>query len=351
MNLLPLTLVIISTITLSSSQETPLSKNGCQEKCGDISIPYPFGIGLNCSFNSSYAVECTNQSKPILTSTGLEATEFSLNDNTVRVMQKTTPLNCSSTRGQFQLGQSLLHSPFSYGASINRLIVVGCATEVSLVGPAPSSGGCRPSCGDSTNHCYGINCCSIIVPEMSQRVEAAYAVTQVGVGDSVVCGYAFLADYRWLTSDYEDYVNFSAPVAEMELATRTVPATLEWRLDVDEGIDSMSGVVCENRSVDAHTFDDNEYRFNMSRCRCRHGFQGNPYLSCVDIDECRSSNLSNICGIGSDCFNTQGSFFCKNRSTVSRTKSVIIGIGSAGGVLIMLGGCWLFSKLIRINVE
>ncbi|XP_042059903.1 wall-associated receptor kinase-like 9 [Salvia splendens] len=113
----------------------------------------------------------------------------------------------------------------------------------------------------------------------------------------------------------------------------------------------MSGVVCENRSVDAHTFDDNEYRFNMSRCRCRQGFRGNPYLSCVDIDECSSSSLNNICGIGSDCFNTQGSFYCKNRSRDSRIKSVIIGISSAGGVLMLLCGFWLLFKLIRIKIR
>ncbi|KAL1561960.1 non-specific serine/threonine protein kinase [Salvia divinorum] len=349
---LPLILLLINTLStlapIITAQETPLSKNGCQEKCGDVAIPYPFGIGPDCSFNSSYAIECSNQSKPFLKSAGLEATEFSLNDNTVRVMQKVAPLNCSSARGRFQLGQSLLNSPFTYGASINRVTVVGCSTEVSLVGPASSSGGCRPTCGDATDGCFGINCCSIIVPEMSQRVEAAYAVTQGGGGGGSVCGYAFLADFRWLSSEYADYVNFSAPVAEME-AMRLVPATLEWRFDVDEG--NLRGVVCENRSVDAHTFDDNEYRFNMSRCRCRQGFQGNPYLSCVDIDECRNSSLSNICGFGSDCVNTDGSFICKNRGRDSHTKSVIIGISSAVGVLIMLGGFWLLSELVKNQIR
>ncbi|XP_057780036.1 wall-associated receptor kinase-like 17, partial [Salvia miltiorrhiza] len=252
----PLILIIINTLlclTPTTAAEASLSKNGCQQKCGDVTIPYPFGIGPNCSFNTSYAVECGSQSKPFLKSTGLEAFDFSLSDNTVRVMQRVTPLNCSSKSGQFQLGQSLLGSPFTLGASINRAVVVGCRSEVSLVGPASaaSSGGCRPTCGAAAAAgCFGINCCSVIVPEMSQRVEAAYAVTQDGGGgDDSVCGYAFLADYKWLSREYEDYVNFSTPAAEMT-ALRWVPATLEWRFDVDVG--NLRGVACENRSVEAH---------------------------------------------------------------------------------------------------
>ncbi|XP_057780366.1 wall-associated receptor kinase-like 10 [Salvia miltiorrhiza] len=89
----------------------------------------------------------------------------------------------------------------------------------------------------------------------------------------------------------------------------------------------------------------------MSRCRCREGFEGNPYLSCVDIDECKNSSLNNVCGFGSDCVNTEGGFVCKNRSNGSHMKSMIIGFSSALGVLLLLGGVWILFKFIKNRIR
>ncbi|MFS8018867.1 putative wall-associated receptor kinase, galacturonan-binding domain-containing protein [Helianthus anomalus] len=39
--------------------------SGCDDMCGNVRIPYPFGIGGNCSINSWYIVDC-NSSRPYL---------------------------------------------------------------------------------------------------------------------------------------------------------------------------------------------------------------------------------------------------------------------------------------------
>ncbi|KAH6789261.1 hypothetical protein C2S51_004267 [Perilla frutescens var. frutescens] len=349
--------IIISLCLLTSlikGQEISLSKHGCPQKCGDITIPYPFGIGPNCSFNSSYTVECSESHPPkaFLKTSGLEAIEFFLNENTVRVMQNVSPLNCSSRKGELQVGQSVVDTPFTLGAAINRLVVVGCRSEVSL----SNQGACRPTCGDPTASagCYGIICCTVIVPPMSQRLPVNYSTFEGG-NVSAICGYVFLADYRWLTSDYEDYMslwNYSVPMEFIpQLKSVPVPVMLEWRLDMVP--ENLQGVVCENRSVEAHTFDDNTHTFNTSRCRCDRGFQGNPYLpegGCVDIDECRNSTL-NDCVVGTDCVNTFGSFRCRERSGNNQMKSVVIGISSGMGALLLLGFIWLLSKLIKKRIR
>ncbi|KAK1256882.1 Wall-associated receptor kinase 3 [Acorus gramineus] len=43
-------------LTLVASQAKP----GCQDKCGDVSIPYPFGIGADCSRDRHFNVSCEN---------------------------------------------------------------------------------------------------------------------------------------------------------------------------------------------------------------------------------------------------------------------------------------------------
>ncbi|KAF7151846.1 hypothetical protein RHSIM_Rhsim02G0164600 [Rhododendron simsii] len=83
--------------TTESVAKSSLAKPGCQERCGNIDIPYPFGIGPSCSIADGFAVTCNdsfNPPKPFINSINLEVLHNSLNGN-VQVNNPVITSNCS----------------------------------------------------------------------------------------------------------------------------------------------------------------------------------------------------------------------------------------------------------------
>ncbi|KAK4388828.1 Wall-associated receptor kinase-like 2 [Sesamum angolense] len=52
--------------TTSFAEGPNIAKPGCPSKCGDLSVPYPFGIGIraNCSINHSFDIKCNSSFDP-----------------------------------------------------------------------------------------------------------------------------------------------------------------------------------------------------------------------------------------------------------------------------------------------
>ncbi|KAI3467017.1 hypothetical protein Pfo_023680 [Paulownia fortunei] len=133
---LPLILRIISSLCLSTTMALAISWSlpGCPAKCGNITIPYPLGIGSECSANSFFKVICqnsTNPPTPFLSSISMEALHISVH-GTVIVKQPVSPLNCSDVLKTQYLVTSLLGSPFTISTKYNSLAVLGCQNSVWL---------------------------------------------------------------------------------------------------------------------------------------------------------------------------------------------------------------------------
>ncbi|XP_033989101.1 sushi domain-containing protein 1 isoform X7 [Trematomus bernacchii] len=76
-------------------------------------------------------------------------------------------------------------------------------------------------------------------------------------------------------------------------------------------VDGLSLDVCASCHPKATCDDKSDGSGKV--CNCKYGFVGNGRTYCQDKDECQIG-ASKICGLHTDCHNTQGSYFCTCRS-------------------------------------
>nr|POE62642.1 wall-associated receptor kinase 1 [Quercus suber] len=91
------------------------------------------------------------------------------------------------------------------------------------------------------------------------------------------------------------------------------------------------------------------------RCKCKDGYEGNPYLSCQDIDECDAKEHPHLnnCTSYQYCVNELGSFHCScmegyhsdgetcvpDKSSLTNKLTVGIGVGL---LVLLVGGSWIY---------
>ncbi|PWA99535.1 protein kinase-like domain-containing protein [Artemisia annua] len=208
-----LQLVIFLSLTAATSVAAQkYAKPGCKDTCGNnLVIPYPFGIGENCSVNKWYTVEC-NASKPYLSALNhLEVVGVDLVNQTVTVniMQKIS--DCSRTES-VDLGST----PFLYSRSQNKFVVQGCGHAVMMDDHGSVLAGCSSICSnDATtvtdrNKCFGIGCCEATITHYIK----SYNMNLTGLeslGGDGPCGFAHLVDknYSYVEGSSSSYVKTS----------------------------------------------------------------------------------------------------------------------------------------------
>ncbi|ONI06296.1 hypothetical protein PRUPE_5G051600 [Prunus persica] len=378
----------------TSAASLPIAKPNCTTHCGDVAIPYPFGIGpsKDCYLDKWFQIDCrhtnsttsANYSRqvPFLKSVNLELLSISpFEDGSgTQSVQVKNPITFFSCKGkETRQPQNLTGSPFIYSQTYNTFIAVSCDLFALMRSDHGTLAGCWSICRNNTggdfSTCYkGIDCCEGFLPSYELTNFSIEIPSNSSTSDPMGdCKYAFLVDSSFMNNltNFED-------VKDMD----SVPVVLDWMLNVDDYGERFSEGFREkpdltgNQSTPFCTNDStSQYNRNTMTCICPPGMEGNPYLLqlCQDIDECKDivtcmsdnacenfvggyrcySNTTDVeCeyfAVGNGGYNNTG---CHSRITSEWTsgiqfQNIILGLGSGVGLLLLLIGAWWVNKIVK----
>ncbi|KAL5856710.1 hypothetical protein ACOSQ3_004168 [Xanthoceras sorbifolium] len=316
-------LLLIWPVMAIFAQPSPSSK--CTSKCGNVTIPFPFGIEESCAMDGYFKVDC-NSSKPYLREINLEVLDLSI-DSTMRVSYSVYN-TCDPT--QNLATANLKTTPFIFSQTKNRILGIGCGNYSLLSNDDSVIAQCSTTtCGRNGN-------------------SLSYCQSTIG---SPLKGFAPFIE----TSPDDQECHYAALVEEGRLTQ--IPAVLEWSVlaryfdffarNKSKTYESTS--TCERSACSCFSSDS-----PTVRCNCLRGFQGNPYLldGCQDIDECATNTT--ICG-SQNCENFIGGYNCyssaRSKSEESKVNMIILGLNTSFGTLFLLIGAWWLYVVIKRRKE
>ncbi|KAK4757529.1 hypothetical protein SAY87_018830 [Trapa incisa] len=344
-------------LSLSPSPLTAQSnsaKHGCPNTCGNLTIPYPFGIRSGCYLAEDYNVfpiDCDSEGNPPMAywqnrSTGLHITNFSVADHELK-LERGVAYDCydaSGSAGRTTIGLSLSRFPIS--RTKNMFTATGCDTDADFVGTADSfhnhcSSRCNKTAGAVKGSLSNLGYCQIKVPWdcKGYTINISSSRNHSDVLDINPCSYAFVAE--------KGYFNFSTTEYPlMNLTGARVPVVVEW---------SIPGIACDEVQ-DSATFackGNATCTDSISgyRCECMEGYLGNPYLSgengCQPIDYCKREN---VCLGTSECRNDHYGFdyYCIDLPKKYTARGIpIVSLSSSFGTVLLIFLAWWAYKLYR----
>ncbi|XP_038718704.1 wall-associated receptor kinase 2-like [Tripterygium wilfordii] len=308
-----LVLLCLSQATKAAMTDSSVTKSGCSDKCGNVSVPYPFGIGKPCAINEYFFLNCNDTDTSdikLFFGENMPTKSISVEEGTVSVNIHAA-FKCFNETGQvewFNQSISLGDELFRFSDTQNKLTVFGCDT-FALMSDADGnfSTGCLALCSDAPNveqekTCSGVGCCQTPIPHNLNTLDIIVGSfsDHKEVMNFNPCGYAFVADQRTFNAlDYglRDYSD----------ALVSPDAVIEW---------VVSEETCEAAQADSSTYacgGNTNCNFSKNgqgyRCSCKEGFRGNPYFpdGCQDIDECKEPEKYKCEG---RCKNTIGNYTC-----------------------------------------
>ncbi|KAL4557916.1 hypothetical protein LXL04_036110 [Taraxacum kok-saghyz] len=311
--LLPFTLILF-TLQFTTSMNT--GKPGCLTKCGEVTVPYPFGIQKGCSIDDSFELTCDTTSNPrklfLNTSQNIEIYSINISGSDMKV-SNSVAYNCYNKSGDIatdedftQIQYNLQNTPFTFSQK-NKFTVIGCDDFAIIEGKSRVnfSGSCVGICSKKSDvrngECSGIGCCQTPIPKGVKSYVAGVSSfnNRTDVKSFNPCSIAFLGDtesFRFRGAP-DLFINYTDVVRRNSV----VPMVIDWEIGGNGGC--AQATECKGNSF------CNDTGMGGYNCICNQGYEGNPYLDpgCIDINECLDKQKYPCYG---DCINTEGSYGC-----------------------------------------
>ncbi|KAE8714509.1 Nucleic acid-binding proteins superfamily isoform 1 [Hibiscus syriacus] len=351
---------------LVQSPALPLPyEGGCIETCGNVEIPFPFGIKVGCYMNNAFRVTCNKTidgPKPFISSINLQLLEVSFYERVAVVDNPITYFDCLDEDRETNVFRlNLTGTPFLFSDVFNRFVSFGCGYATFLSNSTddnPDHGYCLQSrCG--TDVAAKLSCSSDIPPGLTS---VAVTVTTIypSHGNDRPCGSAFIVDERYIDS-LEKMIPYGNETNNRTLLH--VPTTLQWGTHI-RGLCELregSNIFCRS---------DGEYCWtSISQthlCVCT----TDPYVDsddvCQESGKCQDlkykychmlcfnapdSNCSSSCPVGYEyiedmCKPISPSIVAKERKR-SHNLPIIVGCSASIGTIFVLLGTWHLHKRLE----
>ncbi|KAJ4747125.1 Wall-associated receptor kinase 2 [Rhynchospora pubera] len=254
---------------------------GCSDSCGGVAIPYPFGIGPNCSMSEVFEVSCNTINRSSTPYWG----DFVVLDINLSLGQVRTSIpisyQCYNSKTK-EVEDSdwwlSVDPPFRYDHERNKFVVIGCDTLafVNFINDQNSYlGGCVSGCGSleslTDGSCSGIGCCETSIPAGTNNITFWFddKYNNSDVYSFSPCSYAMLVE--------EGGFHFNTGyITTSQLKDQNVSVVIDWVVGNTTCNAARTSKSYACKSKYSNCSDSNSGPGYV--CNCSDGYQGNPYL-------------------------------------------------------------------------
>ncbi|KAI3840329.1 hypothetical protein MKW92_008805 [Papaver armeniacum] len=332
--------MISLSLLAAESSDIVLAKRGCQPKCGNVTIPYPFGIGNGCymsgknGFGNSgsihYSITCNTSfdpPKPYINANGDPLEVLSISDTELRVKNSFTKFECHDisdisapapapgldvaiTDVDLHSALNLNNTPFAVSYTKNNLFAVGCdIADVHIWSNGKSDASKQEVHRECQSRCEmkeptiktfcnttGYICCETAIPiglKIFDGEVEQHDQIQVDTNPPNSCTFVLLAELGKYSFNPLDLTmdGFRSTYKD-----NVIPVILDWAIEsnttsCEEAQQNNKTYACQVNSFCSKTTTRNGgtvSNLQMAyRCICNKGFEGNPYLE----PGCKGMNL------------------------------------------------------------
>jgi hypothetical protein len=268
--------------------------SSCQRRCGDLEIPYPFGIGRGCYLYTgegdiTFELTCRRTAGggyQAFSGEDVEVIDVSVRRGQARVRNGIQPWcynRTSRSMGDNSLWWTdLSDSQFRLSDEGNRFVVVGCnslAYVQSVNTGTVYMTGCMATCPDAgtlvNGSCAGMGCCQAAIPRgiNTYGVQFDDRFNTSAVTGFSPCSYAVLME----AAAFDFRTTYVTTGDFMASTGGKVPPLLDWVVGKEtcrEAPRNATAYMCV--SDDSKCVDSRNGPGYL--CNCSAGYQGNPYI-------------------------------------------------------------------------